>query len=85
MAARLLAQQADAEAAAAEDGAQPPSKRIRKAAQAISAANPLADDRFKALFEEEEFAIDEASKEYQMLHPNVDKVGGGWLFGGGDA
>lgn len=85
MAARLLTQQA--EAAAADAGA-PASKRARKAAEAVSVANPLADDRFKAMFEEEDFAIDEASKEYQLLHPNVDKVrsrgrggpGSNWLI-----
>jgi hypothetical protein len=74
MAARLLTQQAEAELAAEEGGA-PASKKARKAAQAISTSNPLADDRFRALFEEEDFAVDEASKEYQLLHPNADKVG----------
>jgi hypothetical protein len=74
MAARLLAQQAEAEAAAG-DGPAP--KKARKAAEAVTAANPLADARFRALFEEEDFAIDEASKEYQLLHPNLDKVRAG--------
>lgn len=34
-------------------------------------ANPLADDRFAAMFEEEDFAVDEQSAEYRLLHPNV--------------
>jgi ribosome biogenesis protein ENP2 len=79
MAARLLAQQAEAEGlgadADADGSAAPAPKRARKAAAAIGAANPLADERFKAMFEEEDFAIDERSKEYQLLHPNADKVG----------
>lgn len=33
----------------------------------------LADDRFAAMFRDEEFAIDEASKEYLALHPNAGK------------
>eukprot|EP00955_Chlamydomonas_euryale_P025126 264597-Chlamydomonas_euryale.AAC.1 len=34
-------------------------------------ANPLADARFAAMFEEEDFAVDEQSAEYRLLHPNV--------------
>jgi hypothetical protein len=84
LAARLLAQQeeeAAAAAAAADGGAAPgpPAKR-RKGDLGV---NPMADDRFKAMFEDEEFAIDEQSAEYRLLHPNAAKVcvlgwGGVW-------
>ena len=33
-------------------------------------ANPMVDDRFAAMFENEEFQIDTESKEYQRLHPS---------------
>lgn len=85
LAARLLAQQeeeAAAAAAAADGGAAPgpPAKR-RKGDLGV---NPMADDRFKAMFEDEEFAIDEQSAEYRLLHPNAAKVcvlGGGGVWG----
>jgi ribosome biogenesis protein ENP2 len=75
LAARLLAQEeeAAAAAAAAADGSQapgPPAKR-RKGDLGV---NPMADDRFKSMFEDEEFAIDEESAEYRLLHPNAAKV-----------
>ena len=43
----------------------------------------LEDDRFKVMFEDPEFAIDERSAEYRALHPNVDGGTGG--SGGGTA
>eukprot|EP00873_Tetraselmis_striata_P029749 jgi/Tetstr1/450013/TSEL_037060.t1 len=36
------------------------------------AANPMADDRFKVMFEDKAFQIDEKSDEYRILHPNHD-------------
>jgi hypothetical protein len=36
-------------------------------------ANPLADDRFAAMFEEDEYAVDEESAEYRLIHPNVGR------------
>ncbi|KAI7871750.1 WD40-repeat-containing domain protein [Spinellus fusiger] len=35
--------------------------------------NVLADGRFSELFADPEFQVDEASKEYQLLHPSVSK------------
>ena len=47
------------------------------AAEAAAAASTLlSDDRFKAMFEDTDFAIDEASHEYKLLHPNVAAAGG---------
>lgn len=31
--------------------------------------NPIGDDRFAALFTNPDFEVDEASEEYQLLHP----------------
>lgn len=84
VAARLMAQQQlagggdDETAAAAAETA----SKMRKAAAAAEAAAAaastlLSDDRFKALFEDTDFAIDEHSTEYKLLHPNVAAAGGG--------
>ena len=48
-----------------------------KSSTAIAAAgggsgaqsNPIGDDRFAALFTDPDFEVDEASEEYQLLHP----------------
>jgi NUC153 domain len=48
-----------------EDAGGEPSKRRRLA------ADPMADDRFKAMFEDEDFAIDEEADDYKILHPNA--------------
>ena len=34
----------------------------------------LTDDRFKAVFEDAEFAVDEESREYQLLNPSAAAV-----------
>ena len=67
----MLAQ--EAEVAADGEEAAPGAKR-RKTEQ--GAVNPMADDRFKAMFEDEAFTIDEESTEYKVLHPNAGKVRG---------
>lgn len=58
----MLASQAEAEEGADEAKG----KRAKK-----PAGDLLADNRFKALFENKEFAIDEQSEEYKALHPNA--------------
>jgi hypothetical protein len=86
LAARLLAESAvaaDKAAVAAKDaGAEPGDAdaaaggaRGGKAGSkaAAAAANPLADSRFAALFEDPDFTIDEAADEYRALHPNAVK------------
>ena len=50
------------------DGAAP-SKKSRR-----PAGDLLGDDRFKALFEDTAFTIDEQSEEYKALHPNAGKL-----------
>ena len=35
----------------------------------INSQNPIGDDRFAALFTNPDFEVDEASEEYQLLHP----------------
>lgn len=75
VAAKLLAQQADTTAeqeGGAADGATDADASVRKRRGEL-VANPLADDRFKAMFEEEDFVVDEESAEYRLLHPNVPR------------
>ena len=39
------------------------------AAQQTNPQNPIGDDRFAALFTNPDYEVDEASEEYQLLHP----------------
>ncbi len=62
LAAKVLASQHEAE----EEGEAAAGKRAKKPASDL-----LADDRFKSLFEDRAFTIDEQSEEYKALHPNA--------------
>lgn len=66
-AARILAEQAGVDLG--EGG-----KKRKGGAGAAGGPTLLEDDRFKAMFEDPEFAIDERSAEWKLLHPNT----GGW-------
>ena len=57
--------------AARLDGAAGGSSRKAAAQDAAAADAVLGDDRFAALFEDDEFAIDEGSRTYRELHPNA--------------
>ncbi|GFR41480.1 hypothetical protein Agub_g2171, partial [Astrephomene gubernaculifera] len=72
VAARIMAESADADKAAA-DGTAAAAAGSSKASQraAAAAANPLADSRFSAMFEDPDFTIDEEAEEYRLLHPNA--------------
>lgn len=49
--------------------------RAKAAASAAAAARRLlADDRFSAMFRDPAFAVDEASEEYKLLHPNASEA-----------
>ncbi|KAL0043459.1 hypothetical protein WJX79_005231 [Trebouxia sp. C0005] len=61
MAAQAMLQQAAEEAAPAET-----SNKKRKVLPSV-----LEDDRFKAMFEDPSFAVDEAAEEYKFHHPNA--------------
>ncbi|DBA73463.1 TPA: hypothetical protein ACH3X1_011491 [Trebouxia sp. C0004] len=61
MAAQAMLQQAADEAAPAET-----SNKKRKVLPSV-----LEDDRFKAMFEDPSFAVDEAAEEYKFHHPNA--------------
>ncbi|GLC33816.1 hypothetical protein PLESTM_000122600 [Pleodorina starrii] len=74
VAARLMAESAEAAAAAAAaaaDGAAGGAAKAGGQRAAAAAANPLADSRFAAMFEDPDFAIDEEAEEYRLLHPNA--------------
>ena len=58
-----------ADAAAPEEGGEGGRARKRRRAAASSAL--LEDERFGAMFTDRAFAIDEASEEYRLLHPNA--------------
>lgn len=61
MAAQALLQQAAEEAAPTDTG-----NKKRKILPSV-----LGDDRFKAMFEDPSFAVDEAAEEYKFHHPNA--------------
>ncbi|PSC72487.1 Nucleolar 10 [Micractinium conductrix] len=63
-AARIIAEQAGVDL---EEGG----KKKRKAGD-TALPSLLDDNRFKAMFEDPEFAIDEMSSEWKLLHPNTD-------------
>ena len=46
-----------------------PGKSSNPADLQASTQNPIGDDRFAALFTNPDFEVDEASEEYQLLHP----------------
>jgi ribosome biogenesis protein ENP2 len=71
VAARLMAQQELQQQAAEAEAADVDGAPAKKRKAAAEMANPLADERFKAMFVDEAFAIDENSDEYRLLHPNV--------------
>ncbi|KAF8054988.1 nol10 [Scenedesmus sp. PABB004] len=72
VAARLLAQQEAEAGDAAEGGDGAPGAKRRKGEPA---SNPLADERFAAMFEDEAFTVDPLSDEYRALHPNLPAPG----------
>ncbi|KAL6760351.1 WD40-repeat-containing domain protein [Haematococcus lacustris] len=75
VAAKLVAQDEEARAAAAGDTAAQAAlkkKGLLAPDGSASLANPLADDRFKAMFEDTDFAVDEGAEEYKALHPNAE-------------
>jgi hypothetical protein len=71
-AARILAEQAGLEP---EEGG----KKKRRSGKDGAGPTLLDDDRFKVMFEDPEFAIDERSTEWKLLHPNM----GEWSRGAG--
>ena len=49
-------------------------KRLkRERARATEAEAILGDDRFKAMFQDERFQVDQESAEYRILHPNAER------------
>ena len=78
-AARILAE------AAGLDTGDANSKKKRKVAALVAEGGEapaplpslLEDDRFRAMFEDPEYTIDERSAEWRLLHPNTGERGGG--------
>lgn len=76
MAARIMVEEAQKKDTAfekeisADADEKPPAES--KIASGAPAPSLLEDDRFKAMFEDPEFAIDERSEEYRILHPNAN-------------
>eukprot|EP00041_Stephanoeca_diplocostata_P036277 m.1315887 g.1315887 ORF g.1315887 m.1315887 type:complete len:323 (-) comp24836_c0_seq19:3191-4159(-) len=66
---------------AAENGQPDGKKRKKKSkaalpgtdAAAATTDNPLGDDRFKGIFADEDFEIDEESEQYRLLHPSESR------------
>ncbi|KXZ56503.1 hypothetical protein GPECTOR_1g450 [Gonium pectorale] len=71
VAARLMAESAVAAAAGDADVPAPAAAKAGGQRAAAAAANPLADSRFAAMFEDPDFAVDEEADEYRLLHPNA--------------
>jgi NUC153 domain len=63
----------DAQQAAAKEGAASADDKAGSKKRKAPAGNLLEDDRFKALFEDPSFAVDEAADEYRALHPNAGR------------
>ena len=58
-----------------DEGKKSGGARAKAAASAAAAARRLlADDRFQAMFQDPAFAVDEASEEYKLLHPNASEA-----------
>lgn len=51
-------------------------KQRKKEAHRVqgTAENPIGDDRFAALFEDEDFQVDEEDVEYKLRHPSLGKA-----------
>eukprot|EP00200_Dunaliella_tertiolecta_P014606 CAMPEP_0202392444 /NCGR_PEP_ID=MMETSP1127-20130417/92376_1 /ASSEMBLY_ACC=CAM_ASM_000462 /TAXON_ID=3047 /ORGANISM="Dunaliella tertiolecta, Strain CCMP1320" /LENGTH=682 /DNA_ID=CAMNT_0048994951 /DNA_START=66 /DNA_END=2111 /DNA_ORIENTATION=- len=75
MAAKLMAQEAEAAAAAAGDPAAIAALKKKGAlpqnGEAAPVPNIMADKRFGAMFEDADFVVDENAEEYRALHPNA--------------
>lgn len=67
---RKMAAQAMLQAAAEEvpEGVETSNKKRK------TLPNVLEDNRFKAMFEDPSFAVDEAAEEYKFHHPNAGKL-----------
>ncbi|KAH7387446.1 hypothetical protein KP509_16G023700 [Ceratopteris richardii] len=67
LAARLLADAGNSAESESEDN------RNKKRKKKVKMPNLLEDDRFKAMFTDQAFEVDEEAEEYKLLHPNVKK------------
>ena len=54
-----------------KDNASNDKKKIKRDNATVD--NPLGDSRFSSIFEDPEFAIDESTDVYRMLHPTESK------------
>lgn len=52
-----------------EDGKEAPNKKAKTGQTQL-----LEDDRFKDMFQDPAFTIDETAEEYRILHPNAGKT-----------
>ena len=48
-------------------------RQERREEGAVSARNPLGDDRFRAMFESKDFQVDKDSEEYKIRFPNGER------------
>lgn len=68
-------QEQEQAAEGAEEGDGAARKKRRKGDMGdMDAAALLKDDRFRAMFEDADFRVDEQSEEYKQIHPNVVRV-----------